>query len=197
MDELELLGSPTPIPKRQTWLEITERLAKVAALVAIPIVIPVSLAIFSTQVQKNSQKETIDRDYVQLAVSVLEQKKNDLDPGLRDWAVDLLDEHSPTKFKPNVLTALKSGNISLPSSGPWPNLTALSPDHKFVADATPSGVLISDTSTGKVLSSFPIKSPVGTLRFSSDGKDLIIDTVDGNEAIWNVASGIVKHKINP
>jgi hypothetical protein len=78
--------------------DIVERVGKLASIVAIPIVIPLALASYSAKVQQTSPKETINRDYVQLAVSILTQKKDDATVPLRDWAVDLLAEHSPTKF---------------------------------------------------------------------------------------------------
>jgi hypothetical protein len=91
------------------WLDITERIGKLASIIAIPIVIPLALAFYSAKVQQNSQKETINRDYVQLAVSILTQKKEETNEALRNWAVDLLSEHSPTKFDPQVIAALKRG----------------------------------------------------------------------------------------
>jgi hypothetical protein len=120
-------ATPPPIQEtsRAGWLDVTERIVKMVSLAAIPVVIPIALAIYSARVQQNSQRETIDRDYVQLAASVLEQKKTDVDPGLRDWAVDLLDQHSPTKFQPEVVAALKSGAVSLPSDRGGGNLSQL------------------------------------------------------------------------
>src|SRR5215469_934837 len=99
--------------KRPSKLERAESVAKVASLVLIPIVIPIALAIYSARIQASFQKETIDRDYVQIAVSILREDKPD-NKGLRDWAVDLLNEHSPTKFKQTVIDELKSGKASLP-----------------------------------------------------------------------------------
>src|SRR5258707_4684754 len=103
------------------WLEIVERVGKIASLVAIPIVIPLALASYSAKVQEGAQKESINRDYVQLAVSILKEKKDDVNPSLRDWATDLLTEHSPTKFEPNLIQGLKSGALSFP--GPVATVT--------------------------------------------------------------------------
>ena len=93
------------------WLDITERIGKLASIIAIPIVIPLALAFYSAKVQQNSQKETINRDYVQLAVSILTQKKEETNEALRNWAVgSFMAEHSPTKFDPQpVIAALKRG----------------------------------------------------------------------------------------
>ena len=114
--------------------DIVERVGKLASIVAIPIVIPLALASYSAKVQQTSPKETINRDYVQLAVSILTQKKDDATVPLRDWAVDLLAEHSPTKFKPEVVAALKSGTISLPET---PSL--LESDSNVVPASSPDG----------------------------------------------------------
>src|ERR1700730_99959 len=137
---------PTAPP--QSWLDTVERLAKIFAIVAIPIVIPIALAIYSAKVQAGAQEQTINRDYVQRAVSLLKEKKVDVDAGIRDWAVDLLAEPSPTKFKPEVIAALKSGAVSLPTQNNLPTNEVLSSDNKL-AKADSLGIQIIDTQTGK------------------------------------------------
>src|ERR1700694_5117540 len=91
-------------PVRRSRLDTLEQIAKIISFMAVPIVIPIALAVYSARVQEGAQKETINRDYVQLAVSILKEKKEDMSPELRNWATDLLTEHSPTKFAPNVIT---------------------------------------------------------------------------------------------
>jgi hypothetical protein len=81
------------------------------------VVIPIALAFYSAKVQESTQRESINRDYVQLTVAILKEKRDDVDRDLRVWAVDLLAERSPTKFSPAVIRALKSGAVSLPISG--------------------------------------------------------------------------------
>jgi hypothetical protein len=58
----------------KSWLDTTEKIAKIFAIVAIPTVIPIALAIYSAKVQSVSQTEALNRDYVQLAVSLLKDK---------------------------------------------------------------------------------------------------------------------------
>lgn len=167
------------------WLDIVERIGKLASIVAIPIVIPLALASYSAKVQENSQKETINRDYVQLAVSILTQKKDDSTTALRDWAVDLLSEHSPTKFKPEVISALKTGTISLPEPTPSNPLTAFSPDGNKIARATGRHVEISYARDPRNGSAIGLNAPVSTLAFSQDGILLAIGSSDDTVSIFN------------
>src|ERR1700675_3542959 len=78
----------------QTQKHDFERLARVLSLVAIPVV----LAVIGAWIQSTLNRNTVGRDYVQLAVSVLTSDKDKAPPELRAWAVDLLNENSPTKF---------------------------------------------------------------------------------------------------
>jgi tetratricopeptide (TPR) repeat protein len=88
-----------------------EALAKIASLIAIPVV----LAVVGWLVQDKLATRTVSKDYVQLAVSILSQPKQaDIDPALRDWAVELLNDNSPIKFSTKVATQLRSGVATLP-----------------------------------------------------------------------------------
>jgi hypothetical protein len=90
-----------------------ERISKVLSIAAIPIV----LAMVGWIIQARLQDQTVSRDYVQLAVSILRDPDKEKVPlELRDWAVDLLNENSPTKFSPEVTKKLKSGETTLPMS---------------------------------------------------------------------------------
>jgi hypothetical protein len=163
-----------PVGPSKTWLDILERLAKVFAIVAIPVVIPLALAIYSAKVQKGEQSETINRDYVQLAVSLLKEKKSDVDPDLRDWAVDLLASHSPTPFRPEVIQKLKSGDASLPAatnSTTRPGAEAVSPDGKLYAFANGiGGVEVVDTASRKSVLRF--FSGLSTVTWQLKARDL-------------------------
>ena len=76
-----------------------ETIAKVASLIAIPVV----LAGVGWLVQDKLATRTVSKDYVQLAVSILSQPKQaGIDPALRSWAVELLNDNSPVKFSTEV-----------------------------------------------------------------------------------------------
>jgi hypothetical protein len=178
-----------PVGPPKTFLDILERIAKIFAIVAIPIVIPISLAVYSAKVQAGAQEETINRDYVQLAVSVLKEKKTDVDPGIRDWAVDLLAEHSPTKFKPQVIAALKSGEVSLPSPTFVRTREATSPDKKMIARADSLGIQIIDTGTAKRKFMLPTTSEVTALAISHRSDLLAVGFVNGDVSLYKLNTG--------
>lgn len=98
--------------KISNW-ETIERISKTLSIVAIPIV----LGFGSWIIQQRLQNQTINRDYVQLAVSILKEPQGpNPDRQMRDWAVKLLNENSPTKFNQEVAQQLTSGNAKLPEN---------------------------------------------------------------------------------
>ncbi|OEU60519.1 MAG: hypothetical protein BBJ57_10670 [Desulfobacterales bacterium PC51MH44] len=94
-------------------LKAIESIAKLLSLVAIPVII----AIIGWGIQDRLTSRTVSKDYVQLAVGILAKPDSEaVDPGLRKWAVDLLNQNSPTKFSPELEIQLKEGTASLPST---------------------------------------------------------------------------------
>lgn len=90
-----------------------ERLARTLSIVAIPIV----LAIGGWVIQQRIQNQAVSRDYVQLAVTILKEPEGGkTDPDMRAWAVQLLNDNSPTRFTPKFTEQLKSGETKLPES---------------------------------------------------------------------------------
>jgi len=91
--------------------------------------IPVLLAVVGWLVQKQIQKQSVGKDYVQLAVSILrEPDSSKVNPELRGWAVDLLNAYSVVKLSDAVSTVLKAGQATLPplegfAATPSPALT--------------------------------------------------------------------------
>lgn len=88
-----------------------ERVSKALSLAMLPII----LAVGGWWVQRLVQDQAVRRDYVQLAVSILSKPDTgSVNPGLRAWAVDLLNEHSPTPLPEPVRLELTSGRAQLP-----------------------------------------------------------------------------------
>lgn len=56
----------------------------------------------------------MSKDYVSLAVSILAKSEQEGDPGLRLWAVDLLNANSPVKFDAETSKKLTEGELTLP-----------------------------------------------------------------------------------
>ena len=93
--------------------EMAERISKTLSMIAIPVV----LAFGGWIIQQRLQDQTLNRDYVQLAVSILKEPQDSkMDGDMRTWAVQLLNDNSPTKFNPHVADQLKSGTIQLPDT---------------------------------------------------------------------------------
>ena len=82
---------------RDNKWDTIERLARTLSIVAIPVV----LAIGGWVIQQRIQNQAVSRDYVQLAVTILkEPETSKVDPDMRAWAVQLLNDNSPTRFTP-------------------------------------------------------------------------------------------------
>src|SRR5712664_536874 len=176
--------------KSNSWLENAERVAKIVSLVAIPIVIPLSVAIYTTKIQETAQRESINRDYVQLAVNILKEKPTDISPGLRNWAVDLLAERSPTKFSGQVVAELKSGAVTLPGSEAANSIrsqaSAVSADGKTLAYAARGSLILKDAATGKVRrTATKLVVPV-SVDISPDGKNVAIADQSGIITLWSI-----------
>ncbi len=91
-------------------LEKLEKLSKITAAIAIPVLLAVGGWIFQAQSQNNK----LSHDYVKLAVDILRADKDSNDEALRTWAVDLLNEYSEVKFLDDARDSLISGEITLP-----------------------------------------------------------------------------------
>jgi hypothetical protein len=89
--------------------DVAESITKILSLLAIPVVI----AIIGGSIQSSLARRTVSQQYVQLAVSILTSKEAHED--LRRWAVDLLNDNSPTKLSLNVQEQLRTGAVKLPS----------------------------------------------------------------------------------
>jgi hypothetical protein len=95
------------------WLESFERISRTVSIAAIPIV----LGVGGWFIQRQLQNQTVGAAYVNLAVTILENPDTTKVPKeLREWAVDLLNDNSPTKLNEKAVASLKSGAVTLPSS---------------------------------------------------------------------------------
>jgi len=91
-------------------LDRLEKLSKITAAIAIPVVLAIGGWIFQAQ----SQNSKLSHDYVKLAVDILRADKDENDEPLRTWAVDLLNEYSEVKFLDDARESLISGETTLP-----------------------------------------------------------------------------------
>lgn len=87
---------------------------------------PILLAVGGWLLQDTVSRRSVSHQYVSLAVSILKEPIAEVT--LRDWAVDILNEHSPVSFDPETSQRLKSGELSLPTDrliGTWYDLSGL------------------------------------------------------------------------
>lgn len=179
-----------------------EKVAKVLSLVAIPVV----LAVFGWVVQNRLSERNLSQEYVKLAVSILEKpESSEVPAGLRDWAVDLLNQNSPTKFSAETIRQLKTGEINL--AGVIGNLAiatnngggiAVSPDGRTVATGQDDGrVAIWDMKSGRQRSTLiGHKRPVTAVTYSPDARRLVSGSFDRTVVVWDLATGEMIMKLN-
>jgi hypothetical protein len=106
-------GSANPA-KKDVW-EVLESASKIIAALGIPVV----LGVGGWYIQKSVSNQTVSKDYVTLATSILQAKQeagNDSAKGLRKWAVDLLNQTSPVPLDEITAKQLINGTITIPSA---------------------------------------------------------------------------------
>lgn len=179
-----------------------ERAARILSLIAIPIV----LAVIGAVIQTTLSRSSVNRDYVQLAVSVLTADKSKTPQELRDWAVDLLDENSPTKFSKEVAARLKGGEIEFPGaiaallSGENSGGMAISADGSVLATVQNNQISIWNMNTGRESKRIRPETSAHLIAIAlsrdakilaaagSDGTILIVDTGDGDQKVLDAHS---------
>lgn len=177
-----------------------EQIAKILSLVAIPLVI----AAFGWTIQNLLSQRSLGKDYVQLAVSILTKEADTVDPALREWAVDLLNDNSPTRFSPEIAAQLKSGELTLPAflskalSGPSAGGTlAVSPDGTLVATAHEDGyVRVWKLDHGELVGEMiEHEDAVTSVAFSANGKLLISGSMDRTANVYEIEHMRIRVKV--
>jgi WD40 repeat protein len=172
-----------------------EKIARILSLVAIPFV----LAASGWVIQNRLTERNLSQEYVKLAVSILEKpKSSEVPAGLRDWAVDLLNQNSSTKFSAETIRQLKAGEINL--AGVLSSLVAtanngggiaISPDEKTIATGQDDGrVAIWDVASGRQVSRLVGHSaPVTAVVYAPDAKTLFSGSLDNTVIAWDIVKG--------
>lgn len=88
--------------------------AQIAATVAVPIV----LAVAGWLVQRTVSDAGLKKDYVQMALGLLQQKPSEDTKELRQWAIAVLDEHSPIPIPNGLKEQLVARQISTAGIAP-------------------------------------------------------------------------------
>ena len=157
-----------------TWKK-WESASKTVSALAIPIVI----AIGGWLIQQSISTQSVNKDYVTLALSILEKPKSQVDPSIRAWAVDLLNKASPLSLPASAIVSLKAGSVNLSALAPVVKssepIVAISPDGKTfvrsqgalvgaVDDAAHLVLWIEDVRVGEIF----------CLQYSRDGKTIFV-----------------------
>lgn len=83
-----------------------ERVIKVLSSIAIPAVI----AYFGWQIEQKISSNNLKKEYVELSISILTSEK-EIEPSIRDWAIDILQDNSPVNLSPTAIAELTDGAI--------------------------------------------------------------------------------------
>lgn len=68
-----------------------------------------------------------------------------------------------------------------------------SPDGSVIVGAGDTGIAVAwDARTGKEMKRFDVQSRIATLKFTPNGKFLVIASMDGHIGVWDIASGILQ-----
>jgi hypothetical protein len=96
----------------------TDSLAKVQTYISIAsaIAIPIVIALVGWWVQSSISSEGLKKDYVQMAIGILRDADKQKDVDLREWAVSVLEHHSPVPFGPGLRAKFFKG-VFLPFGG--------------------------------------------------------------------------------
>ena len=105
---------------KATFLDTSEQLAKIAATVAIPIVLGVGGWVIQTSIETSKQevdRQRISLEYVKMAKEILTSEK-EVPEQLSKWSWQVIDSVSPRHIDPDDLKALIKGNAKIPPPAP-------------------------------------------------------------------------------
>ena len=75
---------------------------------------PIVVAMIGWWIQASLTSNTIQQEYVRIAISILQSEKAAKSDPLRPWATELLSKYSPVSFSCEQRKLLDTGNIRLP-----------------------------------------------------------------------------------
>jgi hypothetical protein len=93
----------------QDRLDRWQSIASITAAIAIPLI----LAIFGFLVQNQISSDSLKKDYVEMAINILEENPSMQEKELRIWAATIIEKYSPIPFNQKVKSSLEQGLIKL------------------------------------------------------------------------------------
>jgi WD40 repeat protein len=178
------------LPKKNVF-DRFEQLARIISIVAIPVII----AVVGWLIQSAVTQQNISRDYVQIAVGILTNSDSSVDPAIRSWAVDLLNDNAPTKFDSQTVARLKTGELTIPSNLVNSLISngaglAISPNGSLLVTGDADGTVhVWDIKTGTEISRMKHNDIVNCMAFSPDGKIIATGSNDKTARLWDLNTG--------
>lgn len=168
-----------------------ESWSKILAAIAIPVVI----AIGGWVIQDSVSRQATGKDYVNLALSILQKKpQNEEERRITNWAVDLINSNSPVKFDVETTQLLKAGTVNLGArlsavvAAQSGSGFAVSLDSKLMASGNSGGIItLFDRTTGHMLSRVNAhEGAIYALAFAPDGRRLVSGGADNTARIFDM-----------
>lgn len=171
------MSSPDTLNRIQSYASIT-------ASVAVPLLI----AIFGWVIQSKTSDDTVKKDYVQMALNILNADKEKVDDTMRQWAISVLDINSPVPFSKDMKASLEKGqSISIKTSFKLPPSIFMDPPKplKKLAEDDNGSITVRDLAKNAV-ENYSICSE-NSIRFTGL-QDLLIE----NDKIYNPTTSDAK-----
>lgn len=157
------------------------------------------LFVVGTLIADAVSRQAVLEQYIPVAASILSTRDDRVDPAIREWAVRVFDENSPTPFNTETRELLENGGIALLPPPQEPSefdefdgfSIALAPDAERVFTSLPSGLILqNDVRTGSVQEVFPGHiDRVTALTLSGTGETLFAASLDRTVRSWKIDEG--------
>lgn len=89
------------------------RNAQAVASIFTAIAVPVVVALVGWQIQTSISSDSVRKDYVQMAISILSNPNDTIDKSLKHWAIEVLEKNSPVPFNSDVRANLEQGMANI------------------------------------------------------------------------------------
>jgi hypothetical protein len=111
----------------KTNLEKAQAISSIVSAIAIPL----AIAVVGWWVQASLKSEDIKKDYVQMALGILQSDEQQENQDLRKWAVTVLDENAPVPFPSDLKEKLGTGEIGMHFFFPTPPESLMQPPEEL------------------------------------------------------------------
>ncbi|WP_124358346.1 hypothetical protein [Pseudomonas orientalis] len=89
----------------------SDKLSRIQSYASIfaSIAVPLLVALFGWALQSKTSEDSVKKDYVQIAIKILNTDKEKADEDMRQWAIAVLDKNSPVPFSKDMKDSLQNG----------------------------------------------------------------------------------------